>query len=263
MRHLRISAAIVVSLFALSTAVTAQAADPLSDGLVRIDSSWARVKTLADDSKVITFANSASGQWMGEVGPKDQLMVRDVDDEQLVRGWDELGHSAKTAASATLTWNKGANYTLIAVTRPQITPKGHLRFHIDPSVDLPPRLAGAAINISRSSAPQARAFPTTETYALTSTAKISTTNNFAYEASALISDSGTNCYDITVVQEAPSGQLPDNLACGSITFTSGTFMLNLPLATQNGTLYFASVMQASGSPFSFSAVVASWAVTGS
>lgn len=227
-----------------------------------MDSSWATVKTLADDSRVVTFANSSTGEWMGEFGPTDQLMVRKVDDEHLVQAWDELGHSADAAISATLTWNSGANFAPIAVSDPQITPRGHLRFQINPSVDLPPRLLDVDINISRAAPPRARAFPSNETYALTSTAEIFTINKFAYIAEATISDSGINCYEGTALQAAPIVQLPANLACETLTFTSGTFTMNLPLPTQDGTLLFSSLMQASGSSFSFSAVVASWPESG-
>jgi hypothetical protein len=262
MKSSRVAAVSIVSLFALASVAPAQAANPLSNGLVRIDSSWATVKTLADDSRVVTFANSATGEWMGEVGPTDQLMVRAVDDEHLVRAWDELGHSADAAISATLTWNAGANFALIAVSNPQVTPRGHLRFHLDPSVELPPRLEDVDINISRAATPQARAFPTNETYALTSAAEILTINKFAYGAEATINDSGINCYEVTALQSAPIVSLPANLACETLTFTSGTFTMSLPLPTQNGTLFFSSSMQASGSPFSFSAVVASWPESG-
>lgn len=263
MNSSRVAAVCVVSLTALASVAPAQAANPLSNGLVRVDSSWATVKALADDSLVVTFANSATGELMGEVGPTNQLMVRDVDDEHLVRAWDDLGHSADTAIPATLTWNAGVNFALVAVSDPQLTPRGHLRFRINPSVDLPPRLEDVDINISRAAAPQARTFPTNETYALTSTAEIFTINKFAYTAEATISDSGINCYEETAVQTAPIVQLPENLACESLTFTSGTFTMNLPLPTQNGTLFFSSSMLASGASFSFSAVVASWSESGS
>lgn len=263
MKPSSVVAVCIASLFALSSVAPAQAANPLSNGLVRIDSSWATVKTLADDSRVVTFANSATGQWMGEVGPTDQLMVRDIDDEHLVRAWDELGHSADAAIPATLTWNAGVNFALIAVSDPQITPRGHLRFHINQSVDLPTRLEDADINISRAATPQARAFPSNETYALTSAAEILTINKFAYVAEATLNDSGINCYEGTALQTAPIVELPANLACETLTFTSGTLTMSLPLPTQNGTLFFSSLMQASGSSFSFSAVVASWPESGS
>jgi hypothetical protein len=263
MNPLRVAAAFTASLFALTSVAPAQAANPLSNGLVRIDSSWATVKTLADDSLVVTFANSATGEWMGEVGPTNQLMVRDVDDEHLVRAWNDLGHSADTAIPATLTWNAGANFALVAVSDPRITPRGHLRFRINPGVDLPPRLEDVDINISRAATPQPRTFPTNETYALTSTAEIFTINKFAYTAEATINDSGINCYEATALQSAPIVQLPANLACETLTFTSGTFTMNLPLPTQNGTLLFSSSMLASGASFSFSAVVASWPESGS
>ena len=217
---------------------------------------------LEDGSQVVTMAKGTSGQWMGEVGAPNELVVRDITDRRLVRAWNQLGHKSGAAVPATLTWNGAKGFALIGVSNPRLTSKGHLRFKVSPTVELRARLADVNINVGRSTKMQARSFPSFETYALSATGMVNTQNQFAYEASATLSNSNTNCYNATVVQASPIVQLPANLACGSITFVSGQFTMNLPLSNKNGTLLFVSTMLVSGTPFNFNAVVASWPVTG-
>lgn len=218
----------------------APASNSIGHGLVRIDSSWVTTRTLADGTRVLTFAKHASGQWMGEVGPQQQLMVRDINVKRLVRAWNRLGHN-----------------------RQKVTPKGHLRFHLDPGAHTPQRMKNITFNLSRPTSISARTYPVTSTYALSSTGSVTTTNSFASQANISLSDSGLRCYVLTLVQAAPVQSLPSKLKCGSLTFTTGQFSMSLPVGSQNGSVLFTSNMLASGTPFAFNAIVASWLQSGS
>jgi len=81
----------------------------------------------------------------------------------------------------------------------------------------------------------------------------------------MFKNAGTNCYTATLIQQAPMSQLPANLVCGtSLTFSSGTLTMSLPLASGvKGNAFFTSAMIVSGTPFSFSGIVAQWSQTGS
>ncbi len=262
MKRTRTLAVIAACFLGFGSIAPAHADETIGSGLVRIDGDWATVKTLADGSSVLTLARDAAGQWMGEIGPDDQLTVRDIDDERLVRGWQTLGHRGDAGVAATLTWNRGTNYALVSVSRPQLTPRGHLRFTLAPGTKLPARLSDVDINIVRSQPLQPRSFPVTETFALTATTAAKTSLQFAIAATTTLSDSGLSCFSSTVTQSAPQVELPANLACGSVTFTTGDYTLTLPSATQQGTVFFASTMATSASTFNFNAVIASWTTSG-
>jgi hypothetical protein len=118
------------------------------------------------------------------------------------------------------------------------------------------------INIARSQNLQARSFPVTQVFALTSTTSSTTNVPFAISATVALSDSGLRCYSSTVNQAAPQMQLPANLTCGSVTFNTGQYTMSLPNSTQNGTVLFVTTMTASGSTFNFSSVIASWTQNG-
>lgn len=248
----------------------AHGAPSLGTGLIRIDAGWATVKTLSNGEMVLTLDQEASGQWMGEVGASLKPVVRDIDDRNLVKSWDALGHDSGVGVDSTLTWNSTDNFQLLKLGEPSLTPRGHLRFVIEPASDmsadeLPVRLEKVSVNITRAALPQTRNFPYSQNFALTATAVIQTTNNFAYEASLMFLNSGTNCYTATTIQQAPVSQLPANLVCGtSLTFSSGTLTMSLPLPSgAQGNVFFTSTMIVSGSPFSFSGIVAQWTQTGS
>lgn len=240
----------------------APASNSIGHGLVRLDSFWATSKTLADGTRELTFAKHASGQWMGEVGPQQQLMVRDISVKRLVRASNRLGHKRQSGVPATLTWNTGSKFTAIVVSNPKVTPKGHLRFRLSPGAQTPQRMKNVTLNLSRPASIGARTFPVTSTYALTSTGSVTTTNSFAYQANISLSDSGLRCYTLTLVQAAPVQSLPNNLICGSLTFTTGQFAMSLPVGSQNGSVLFTSNMLASGTSFAFNAIVASWPQSG-
>jgi len=248
----------------------AHAAPALGTGLIRIDADWATVKTLSNGEVVLTLDQESSVQWMGEVGASLKPVVRDIDDRNLVKAWDALGHNSGVGVESTLTWNSAENYQLLKLGEPSLTPRGHLRFVIEPASDvsiseLPVRLEKVSVNINRAALPQVRSFPYSQSFSLTATAVIQTTNNYAYEASLMFKNSGTNCYTATIIQQAPVSQLPANLVCGSsLTFSSGTLTMSLPLTSgAKGNVFFNSAMIVSGSPFSFSGIVAQWSVSGS
>lgn len=243
-------------------AIPTQANEALSSGLVRIDATWATVKTLVDDSQVLSLDKDAAGQWMGEVGVDRQIIVREISDDRLVEGWSQLGHSNSNEVAATITWNNGKNFDRVAVSAPELTPRGHLRFTIAKENNLPPRMEGVDINIIRSEPRKVRSFPVTESFTLTESSSTTTTLNFAYAAKVSISDSGLRCYELTLLQSAPQQQLPSNLQCGLLNFTTGQFTMTLPSPTQSGSVLFVSSMMVSGTPFNFNSVIASWTVNG-
>jgi hypothetical protein len=242
--------------------VPAQAASGLGTGLIRIDAGWASIKTLSDGSTVLTLDKEASGQWMGEVATSVTPVVRDIDDSRLVTAWNEVGHGAGVDAAATVTWNSLANYQLIDVGDPSMTPRGHLRFVIDADANLPNRIENVTLNIHRSQQVQQRSFPFTSNFQITSTATTQTTNNFAYVASVTFKDSGLSCYSFTLTQSAPQGTLPANLNCDSVTYNSGSLAMTLPLGSQPGNVFLNTTMTVSGSPFQFAGVVAQWPLQG-
>ena len=258
-----------VSLFVAVTAilgsmvvgiVPAQAASDLGTGLIRMDAGWASIKTLSDGSTVLTLDKEASGQWMGEVASSTTPVVRDIDDSRLVTAWNGFGHGAE--AAATVTWNSLANYQLIDLSDPSMTPRGHMRFVIDADANLPNRIENVSLNIHRAQQVQQRAFPYTSNFQITSTATTQSTNNFAYGAEVTFKDSGLSCYSITLSQPAPQGTLPANLNCDSVTYNSGSLTMTLPLGSQPGNVFLTSTMTVSGSPFQFAGVVAQWPLQG-
>ncbi len=248
----------------------AHGAPSLGTGLIRIDADWATVKTLSNGELVITLDQEASGQWMGEIGSSLEPVVRDIDDRNLVKAWDALGHTSGEGVESTLTWNSTNNFQLVKLGDPSLTARGHLRFVIEPDSELsanelPVRLEKVSVNITRGASPQIRSFPYSQSFSLTATAAIQTTNNFAYEASLMFSNTGTNCYEATLVQQAPMSQLPTDLLCGAaLTFSSGTLTMTLPMPSgAKGNAFLTSAMIVSGSPFSYSGIVAQWTQTGS
>jgi hypothetical protein len=253
---------VVTSAVAMTIAGPVQANEALDRGLVRIDASWATVKTLKNESQVLTLDKKASGQWMGEAGVERQLVVREISDDQVVSGWNHLGHGRTVGVDATITWNDGESFSRVTVGNPELTPRGHVRFTLAPGASLPKRMANVDINMMRSPNPASRSYPVSESFALTATATASTLLNFAYEAAVSISDSGVTCYEVTLLQAAPIQEIPVNLECGSITFGSGQFTMTLPNSTQNGNVLFTSTMIASGSAFDFNSVIASWPLSG-
>jgi hypothetical protein len=262
MNSKRTSTIVAALLLGFVSIAPASAEEALGSGLVRIDGTWATVKTLADGSSVLTLDKEATGQWMGEIGPDNQLSIREIDDERLVRAWNVLGHNGATGVNATVTWNRGGNYAALTISQPKLTARGHLRFTLSPDAALPARLSDVDINIARAQNLQTRSFPVTQNFAITSTSSTSTTLPFAYSATIALSDSGLRCFSSTVTQSAPQMQLPANLVCGSVTFNSGQYTMSLATSTQNGTVFFATTMAASGSTFSFSSIIASWTAGG-
>ncbi len=206
---------------------------------------------------------------MGEIGRSVKPVVRDIDDRNLVKAWDVLGHDSGVGVESTLTWNSLKNFQPEKLGDPVLTPRGHLRFVLEPAKDstaseLPARLEKVSVNITRASALQSKSFPVSQNFQLTSTAIVQTTNTYAYEASMMFVNSALNCYSATLVQAAPSGSLPANLFCGStLTFSSGTLTMSLPLPTgANGYVVLNTNMIASGSQFSYYGIIAQWSQTG-
>lgn len=245
---------------------TSQGVKSIGPGLVRLDSAWAGARTKNDGSQVLTLAKRTTGQWMGEVGPQQHLVVRDINIDRLVRVWNRLGHRTQSGVKATLTWNTGQDFTAITVSNPKVTRKGYLQFRLAPGAQTPSRMADVTVNLTRSqsrSAPLAsQAFPVYNTYALTATASTTTTNSYALQASVAISDSGLRCYQLTLSQPVPTGSLPKNLQCGSLSFSTGQLMMSLPSSSKNGSVLFTANMVASGTPFAFNAIIASWSTMG-
>ncbi len=82
-------------------------------------------------------------------------------------------------------------------------------------------------------------------------------------ASLMFSNGGANCYTVTLTQVSPCATLPANLACGSVTFASGSLTVTLPMSGAKGNVFFNTTMIVSGSPFSFSGIIAQWSQSGS
>ncbi len=243
--------------------VPAHAQPVLGTGLIRIDANWATVKTLPTGVTVLTLNKESSGQWMGEIGGSLEPVVRNIDDRNLVKVWGMVGHISDVGAESTLTWNSTQNYQLVKLSAPSLTPRGHLRFVIEPGTDLPVRIEQVSVNITRAASPQNRSFPLTQSFPLTAGASAQTTNTMAFNASVMFSNGGANCYTVTLVQPSPTATLPANLACGSVTFASGSLTMTLPLPTGKGNVFFNTTMIVSGSPFSFSGIIAQWSQSGS
>lgn len=259
---------LVVSSFAilgsLITGAGPASAEPnLGTGLIRFDGTWATVKTLTDGSTVLTLNKEATGQWMGEIGRSLVPVVRDIDDRRLVSAWNQVGHKSGFGVDATMTWNSLADFARVDLSDPSMTPRGHLRFVVDPDTELPARMENVSVNIARSDAIQTRSFPVNVNYALTATASASTSLQFAYVASVSLINSGMRCYEYTLSQQVPNSTLPANIACGSVAFTSSTSTMGLPTPSQTGHVFFSSTLSVSGSPFVFSGVIATWSVNGS
>lgn len=242
----------------------------LGTGLIRLDANWATVKTLTSGETVLTLDKEASGQWMGEVGDSLVPVVRDIDDRNLVKAWDALGHDSGVGVESTLTWSSANNFQLVQLGEPTLTPRGHLRFVLESAEDssaseLPVRLEKVSVNITRAHSLQNRSFPVNQSFYITATAALQTTNVYAYVATVNFSNAGPNCYSATLIQQAPLVTLPANLSCGTtLTFSSGTLTMSLPLPSgAKGNVFFNSNMIVSGSPFSFSGIVAQWTQTGS
>jgi hypothetical protein len=255
------SIAILGSLIAATGPATAEPV--LGTGLIRIDGDWANVKTLSNGSTVLTLNKEASGQWMGEIGRSLVPGVRDIDDRRLVSAWNEVGHANGSGVEATVTWNSVKNFDRVALSDPSMTPRGHLRFVVDANPALPARMENISVNITRSDAAQARSYPLSITYAFTASTSARTYLQYAYVAEVTLNGSGVNCYEYTLLQSAPNATLPASVACGSATFANSTSSMNLPNSNQSGDVFFNSTITASGSPFAFAAVIASWTETGS
>ena len=236
----------------------------LGTGLIRIDANWATVKTLPNGETVLTLNKEATGQWMGEVGQSLKPMVRNIDDRNVVQAWDKLGHSAGVGVESTLTWKSMENYQLVLLADPRITPGGHLRFVVESASELPVRMEQVSVNMSRADVPEGKGFPVVQRFNLTSTAIVQTTNSNAFMASLLFSNAGPNCYSVTLLQSAFEATLPANFVCGALTFVSGTLTMTLPMPSgPTGNVFFTTNMSVSGSPFSFSGIIAQWSQAGS
>ncbi len=133
--------------------VPAQAQPVLGTGLIRFDADWATVKTLPTGVTVLTLDKESSGQWMGEIGGSLEPVVRNIDDRNLVKAWDMVGHPSDAGVESTLTWNSTQNYQLVKLSAPSLTPRGHLRFVIEPGTDLPVRIEQVSVNITRAASP--------------------------------------------------------------------------------------------------------------
>jgi hypothetical protein len=235
----------------------------LGTGLIRIDGTWATVKTLPNGSTVLTLNKEASGQWMGEIGRSLVPGVRDIDDRRLVSAWNELGHASGSGVQSTLTWNSVNNFESVELSDPSMTPRGHLRFVVDAEPSLPARMENVSVNISRSGATQARSYPLSITYAFTASTSARTYLQYAYVAEVSLNGSGVDCYEYTLLQSSPYATLPASVECGSVSFANTTSSMNLPNPNQSGDVLFNSTITTSGSPFPFTAVIASWTETGS
>ncbi len=243
--------------------VPAQAQPVLGTGLIRFDADWATVKTLPTGVTVLTLDKESSGQWMGEIGGSLEPVVRNIDDRNLVKAWDMVGHPSDAGVESTLTWNSTQNYQLVKLSAPSLTPRGHLRFVIEPGTDLPVRIEQVSVNITRAASLQNRSFPVNQSFNLTATAVVQTTNSYQLMASLMFSNGGINCYSVTLNQASPWATLPANLACGSVTFASGSLTMTLPMSGAKGNVFFNTTMIVSGSPFSFSGIIAQWSQSGS
>gem|GEM_PF-1139486 len=261
--RLFIVAAAAVSLL-LVGGVPSQATPVVGTGLIRMDGTWATVKTLPSGSTVLTLNKEASGQWMGEVGQSRVPVVRDIKDKHLVDIWHKVGHASGVGVDATLTWGSAGNFELVTVSDPSITPRGHLRFVVEADPELPARMENISVNITRSDAPKLRAYPMSISFPLTANVDADTRLQFAYVAEVSLLNVGDNCYEYTLTQSAPYGVFPSTISCtDSLTFTSTTSTMLLPTPTAMGQVFFSSTMSASGSPFVYSGVIAQWAETGS
>ena len=258
----------VVSVFAIlgsliAGAVPASAAPILGTGLIRIDGSWATVKTLSNGSTVLTLDKEASGQWMGEIGRSLVAGVRDIDDRGVVSSWEEVGYKSGVDIDATVTWNSLTNYERVDLRDPSMTPRGHLRFVVDADQVLPARMENVSVNIARSDSSKTRAFPVNDTYSLTATVSAQTDVPSADIAEVALKNMGTICYEYDLTQINLSASLPASLSCGSVSLTNSTSSMSLPGSFQAGNAVFFSTIVASGSSFTFSAVIATWTESGS
>ena len=244
----------------------AQAAPALGTGLVRIDANWASVKMLPSGERVLTLDKEASGQWMGELDPSQSPVVRDIDDRDLVGNWDDLGHNAGVGVDSTLTWNSVDNHQMVHLGSPVLTPRGHLRFVLEPSsegstIELPVRLEKVSINVHRASSPQYRALPLAlPPYFVTNDALVQSTitSNYSTVEVMLMCD-GTSVWSSTLNQSDPSQNIPSDLECASVVYESGTLKMTGPTISQAGNVLLnATVSVSDGSPYAFSAVVATW-----
>jgi hypothetical protein len=245
--------------------VPANAAPALGTGLVRFDANWATVKTLPTGKTVLTLDKDASGAWMGEIGRSPIPVVRDIDERNLVQAWSAIGHGSRVGVESTLTWNESDNFQLVKLSNPSVTTRGHLRFVVGDSSELPTRMEGVSVNINRAGLPQSRSFPVNQSFNLTATATAQTSNKNAFMANVTLSNAGPNCYLATLTQPAPKLNMPANLVCGNVTFSSGSLTMALPLpdGTKSGNVFLNTSMLVSGSPFLFSAVIAQWSQSGS
>lgn len=253
--------AISASFFAGSA--TAHAAPVLGTGLMRVDANWATVKTLADGTSVITLNKEASGQWMGEIGRSLVPGVRDIDDRDLVTVWENVGHKNGVGVDATVTWDALAHAERVELSDPTLTPRGHLRFVVDANQELPARMSDVTLNLARAEGLKARSFPLNETYSFTATTTAATTIPIPLNSQVAIRDSGSTCYEYTLLQSVPSITLPANVTCNAVVLSNSTSSMSIPSPTKEGSVFFQSTITASGSTFPFAAVIASWSQSGS
>jgi hypothetical protein len=169
---------------------------------------------------------------MGEIGRSLIPVVRDIDDRNLVQAWSAVGHGSRVGVESTC--------------------------------ELAARMEQTSVNISRAGLPQDRSFPVVQSFPLTATTSIQTANTYAFMASSMFSNAGVNCYSLTLVQTSPKSTLPNDLACGSVSFSTGSLTLTLPLPSgAKGNVFLNTRMVVSDSPFLFSGVIAQWSQSGS
>lgn len=246
----------------------AQAVPAYGAGLVRIDANWATVKTLPNGTRVLTLDKEASGQWMGELASSLEPTVLDFDDRDVVSKWDDLGHDAGVGVDSTLTWNAVGDYQLVHLSEPQLTRRGHLRFVLEPASamstsELPERLEKVSVNVHRGALLQPRSLPLAlPAFQVTADQSINTTiETTYYTAQVLFTSTGISIYSMTLIQQAPSQEIPPGLRCGSVVYESGRLELTLPTVNQEGNVLLdATISVSNGSPYAFSAVVATWAL---
>ncbi|MFY9230317.1 MAG: hypothetical protein WAO50_00225 [Candidatus Nanopelagicales bacterium] len=261
LRRAGLLAAVLVLLSAtVIGAMPSHAAPILGTGLVRMDGSWATVKTLGNGDTVLTLNKSASGQWMGEIGRSLVPGVRALSDKDLIDTWDQLGHAADDRVTSTLTWNDLTNVARLSLGAPQLSPRGHLRFLLEKADDLPARMENVTVNISRSDSATTRQFPVIETTNTTATSAALATIQGPYIAEIALQNLGVSCYSVALTQSAPSATFW-SIACGNVTFAGGTLAMTPPTVGQLGTVVLRTTIDASGTAFPYSGVIAQWPVS--
>ena len=104
---------------------------------------------------------------------------------------------------------------------------------------------------------------TLPSYILNATASVNTTIVSNYTTALVeFKNSRTLIYSLTLVQAAPIAELPANLKLGMFTLISGTLIMQLPSAIQNGTITLKGSYTDTNAPdpTEINAVVATWSI---